>query len=368
MKIPYTPFHHTDELLKEEFQDVFRRFLDKKWYILGSEVEKFENDWAAYCNSKYAVGVGNGYDALFLSLKALDIGTGDEVIVPAHTFAATALAVVNAGARPVLVDADRDTFTIDADKIAEKITARTKAVIVVHIYGNPCEMDKIAAICEKNGIKLIEDNAQSHGAAYGGRKTGSFGALAATSFYPVKNLGALGDGGAVNTSDEILYEKIKLLRSYGSPDKHAFPYAGVNSRLDELQAAFLNVKLRHLDEWNQQRRQQAEWYRRQLQGAGDIQLMSSYREAVPVYHIFPILTSRREELRHFLAEKGVQTLRHYPTPYYLEPAFTDADHTSGRFPVTDEICACQLSLPLYPGLSMNEIEYVAGLIRDFFNH
>lgn len=367
MKIPYTPFHHIDEQLKDEFQEVFRRFLDKKWYILGSEVEKFEMDWAAYCDSKHAVGVGNGYDALFLSLKALDIGAGDEVIVPAHTFAATALAVVNTGAQPVLVDADAHTFTISVDKIAEKITRRTKAVIVVHIYGNPCEMDKIVAICQKYDLKLIEDNAQSHGAAYEGQKTGSFGDLAATSFYPVKNLGALGDGGAVNTNDKKLYEKLKLLRSYGSPDKHAFPYAGVNSRLDELQATFLNMKLKHLDGWNEERRRQASWYRQALQGIGDVQLMSSLQEAHPVYHIFPILTARREELRTYLAENGVQTLRHYPLPYYLEPAFAYPQHRKGSFPVTDRIGEQELSLPLYPGLSADEIKYVAERISDFFN-
>lgn len=367
-KINYIPFEHTDRLLKEEYRKAFDLFLEDKWYILGKEVEKFEQAWAKYCETKFSVGVGNGYDALLLCLKALGIENGDKVIVPAHTFAATALAVLNAGAKPALVDAHPETFNIDEHKISEKITEKTKAVLVVHLYGNPCNMDAIVDLVRENDLKLIEDNAQAHGAKYDGKRTGSFGDMAAASFYPVKNLGALGDGGAVNTSNEDLYQKLKLLRSYGSPDKHIFELAGVNSRLDELQAAFLNIKLKYLDKWNRERRRLAALYYEGLKDIGDIRLAVQLEKAEPVFHIFPVLTGHRDKLRSYLLENGIQTLRHYPLPYHLESAFKHLGYKEGSFPIAEDICKKELSLPLFPGLKPEDVDYVCEIVKQFFKH
>ena len=367
-KIKYIPFELVDNQLKDQYKGAFENFLNEKQYILGKNVSEFESRWASFCKSKYAVGVGNGYDALFLSLKALDIQKGDEVIVPAHTFAATALAVLNTGAIPVLVDADPDTFNINTSLIGKKINQHTKAIIVVHLYGNPCGMDEVMPICEKYGLFLIEDNAQAHGALYKGRVTGSFGVLSATSFYPIKNLGALGDAGAINTNSEELHDKLKLLRSYGSPDKHEMMLPGVNSRMDELQAAFLNIKLGFLEEWNKEREEINGYYRRELEGISEIKLCHQPDHVQSANHIFPILSESKEELRTFLMKKGIQTLQHYPIPYHLEKTFHPLKHQKGDFPVTEKICVEELSLPIFPGLIKKDIQYVCDHIKEFFNH
>ncbi len=365
-KINYIPFESTDKELRENYLKAFESFLDNKWYILGKEVEKFEHAWAEYCSTRFAVGVGNGYDALFIALKALGIGNGDEVIVPAHTFAATALAVLNLGAKPVLVDADEQTFNINVNQVKREITSNTKALIAVHLYGNPCDMEALINICSEHEIDLIEDNAQAQGATFNGQKTGSFGVVSTTSFYPIKNLGAMGDAGAINTSSDKLFEKIKLLRSYGSPDKHVFEYCGVNSRLDELQSALLNVKLPFLDQWNKERNNINLLYREALNDIDEIQLCSQPGNIESANHIFPILSKKRDELRSFLRENGIQTLCHYPLPYHLEKAFDSLNYKKGDFPVTEKICSRVISLPIFPGLTSDDVKYIADKIRQFF--
>lgn len=366
MQINFIPFEHIHNTLKTEFIETFKTFLDDKRYILGKHVQTFENSWAAYCGCKYGIGVGNGYDAIMLCLSALEIGNKDEVIVPAHTFAASVLPIINCGAKPVLVDADPLNFNISTQKIEDKINANTKAILAVHLYGNPCEMEKLVRISNKHNLHLIEDNAQSHGATYNNEKTGSFGVLSATSFYPIKNLGALGDAGAITTNDPLLKEKIALLRTYGSPDKHEFKYAGVNSRLDELQAAFLNIKLKHLNEWNDERRQIAKWYNNELRHIEELQLLTPTTNSQPVYHIYPILASKRNALQKHLLDHGVQTLTHYPNPYHLEKAFAHLRYKKGDFPVTERLCEHEISLPLFPGLKENEVAYVCDTIRKFY--
>jgi len=365
-EIRYIPFEKTDAQLKDEYMSALSRFLDEKQYILGKEVRKFEENWAAFCQTKYAVGVGNGYDALFLALKSVNLGPGDEIIVPSHTFAATTLAVVNTGATPILVDADPQTFNIDVGKIESSITSRTKAILVVHLYGNPCDMEKILSICDQHKLLLIEDNAQSHGARYKEKATGSFGIVSATSFYPVKNLGALGDAGIVNTSDENVFEKLKLLRNYGSPDKHKMILPGVNSRLDELQAAFLNIKLKHLATWNKERKKIANQYYRHLQDTGPLQTCMQPECVESANHIFPVLVKERDKLRAHLLSKGIHTLRHYPLPYHLEPAFSHLNYTRGSFPVTENICEKEISLPIFPGLKEDEVSFICKEIRSFY--
>ncbi len=365
-EIKYIPFEYGDHILKVKFLKAFEQFLERKQYILGEETSKFESSWAKYCQTNYCIGVGNGYDALFLSLKALNLNKSAEVIVPAHTFAATTLAVLNAGLTPVLIDADDKTFNIDATRIEEKITENTNALIAVHLYGNPCEMNRIIHMCKKYDLFLIEDNAQAQGAKYKGQSTGSFGHISATSFYPIKNLGAFGDAGAINTNDEQIYKKLKLLRSYGSPDKHAFEYQGVNSRLDDLQSTFLNIKLEYLDEWNLMRSEIAHWYFEDLSELEEVQLCQQPEEILSANHIFPILVKERDPLRAFLLSKGIQTLRHYPQPYYLEQAFSKLGYKSGDFPVTEKICSNEISLPIFPGLRKEDVKYICQTISDFY--
>jgi len=365
--IPYIPFLHTDARLRDQYIEQFKAFLTDKNYILGHHVADFERSWAAYCQTRFAIGVGNGFDALLLGMKALGIQEGDEVIVPAHTFAASVLPVLHCGARPVLAEVDPETCNIDPAKVRERISPSTRAIMAVHLYGNPCDLDALTTLCQQHDIWLLEDNAQAHGATYHGCKTGSFGVLSATSFYPVKNLGALGDGGAVNTDDERLNKKLRLLRSYGSHDKHEFTYAGFNSRLDALQAMMLQTKLDHLDAWITERRSIAQWYRKGLQGLPNVRLLSPTPGSNPSYHIFPIFCKKRDELRAYLSDHGVQTLRHYPNPYHLERAFQRLGYKADDFAITEALCQEEISLPVYPGLSMEDVLYVCEVIRKFLD-
>ncbi len=366
--IRYIPFEYGDNQLKEQYILAFEKFLTDKQYILGRNVSHFESEWADYCQTKYALGVGNGYDALFITLKALNIKPGDEVIVPAHTFAATALAVLNVGATPVLIDADERTFNIDATLIEDKLTTNTKAIIAVHLYGNPCDMDTILGICNKHNLFLIEDNAQAQGAKYKDKKTGSFGDVSATSFYPIKNLGALGDGGAINTNSKKLLERASLLRNYGSPDKHEMQIQGVNSRLDELQASFLNIKLKYLDEWNAEREKINQWYRKELLHINELQICDQPDHIYSANHIFPVLSERKNDLRTFLKENGIQTLQHYPLPYHLEEAFGSLQYKKGDFPITEKICEQELSLPIFPGLTQEDVQYIGKAMKAFYTN
>jgi len=346
---------------------VFEQFFEDKTYILGSGLEHFEQMYAAFNNVKYGIGVGNGHDALFIILKCLGIGAGDEVILPAHTFIATALSVINAGARPVLADIDPHTMNIDPLEAEQKITTKTKAIVPVHLYGNPSDIKTLLAISTNYGIQLIEDNAQAQGAGVDGQKTGSFGVMNFTSFYPTKNIGALGDGGLITTNSDELAEKARCLRNYGKNSQGNYSEIGFNSRLDELQARMLSIKLKYLDKWNQERIEIAKWYESDLKNISKIELQQDYDKSINVRHIFPLLTAQRDDLKEHLKSKGIETLIHYPNPIHLQPAFSFLNHKPGDFPIAEKVCKQELSLPTYPGLRKSEVTFISATIKEFFH-
>lgn len=364
LRIPFLDLGRVNEEIRDEVMEAFRRVFDSKWYILGEEVERFEYEFAKYCGVKYCIGVGNGLDALTLILKGYGIGQGDEVIVPSNTYIATVLAVSYAGARPVLVEPDPETYNIDPKLVEEKISERTKAVIAVHLYGQTADMDSIRRIGEKYGLKIIEDAAQAHGAEYKGRKAGSLGDAAGFSFYPSKNLGALGDAGAVTTDDEELALKVRALRNYGSHRKYYNMYKGHNSRLDEIQAAFLRVKLKYLDRWNEDRRRIARYY---LEHVNNLRIIlpkeAQYNRHV--WHLFVIRSGNRNGLQRYLEGKGVSTLIHYPIPIHLQPAYEDLGLRKGDLPIAERISEEVLSLPIWPGMSTDELEYIVVLLNSW---
>jgi dTDP-4-amino-4,6-dideoxygalactose transaminase len=359
--IPFMNFASMHRAVREEVLAMFPDFFDDQRYILGPGVQQFETNYAAFNKVKYVVGVGNGLDALILSLKALGIGPGDEVIVPSNTYIATWLAVSYVGAKPVPVEPRMETYNINPELIAAAITKKTKAIIPVHLYGQACEMDAIMQIASTNNLYVVEDNAQSQGSTWQGQLTGSFGAVNATSFYPGKNLGALGDGGAVTTNDADLAEKVAVLRNYGSKEKYYNTCKGVNSRLDELQARVLDIKLRYLPVWNEERRQIASRYSTLLDGSGLI-LPITHADATPVFHLFVVRTPHRKQLISQLEANGIGCLIHYPVPPHLQEAYTDLGFRKGDFPIAEEIAATCLSLPLYPGLTEEQVEHVAEVI------
>jgi len=365
-KIQFIPFLNIHPKIKQELTNVFEKFYDGQDYILGKGLEQFENEYARFNDVKFAIGVGNGHDALLIILKALGIGAGDEVIIPAHTFIATALSVINVGATPVLVDVDKYSFNIDPNLIEEKITRRTKAIVPVHLYGTPCDMDAIETISQKHTLHIIEDNAQAQGAIYKSKKTGSFGIMNFTSFYPTKNLGALGDGGMITTNSMNLSNEAKSLRNYGKTITGEYREIGVNSRLDELNARFLSVKLKYLDKWNEERGQIASWYESELKEVEEIRMPSIYPQSKSVNHIFPILSNTRNELKKHLKSMSIDTLIHYEKPIHFHDAFSFLNHRSGSFPIAEKICTQELSLPIYPGLTKVEVQYVCQQIRKFF--
>lgn len=342
------------------------RVLASGWYILGEEVKAFERDFSAYCETAYCVGVGNGLEALHLILRAYDIGEGDEVIVPANTFIATWLAVSYTGALPVPVEPDKRTYNIDPQCIEAAITPRTRAIIAVHLYGQPADMDVINAIAGKHNLKVIEDAAQAHGARYKGRRVGSLGNAAGFSFYPGKNLGALGDGGAVTTNDFELAEKIRMLANYGSKEKYRHEIKGFNSRLDEIQAACLRVKLKYLDHWNGQRQILAAEYLQVLAHINEIGLPYVMENVDHVWHLFVIRTPQRDRLQKRLAESGIGTMVHYPIPPHLQGAYADRGMTSGMFPITECMCDEVLSLPMGPQLNKLQLQAVINAIKEAF--
>lgn len=338
-------------------------------FILGTAVNQFEKAWATYSGASYCVGVGNGTDALTLALLALSIGPGDEVIVPAHTFFATWLAVQRTGARIVPVDADESTFNINTELIPEAITPASRAIIPVHMYGQPCDMTSIDRLARDRNLLIVEDNAQAHGGRWLQTKTGSYGHVNATSFYPTKNLGAIGDAGAITCFEEKVARRVMQLRNYGMDEKNIFPECGINSRMDEIQAAVLALKLQYLDNWNARRREIAAQYLSQLEAIGDLVLPLSAKEAHHVYHIFAIRTGHRDELKGYLQKNGVATMIHYPVPPYRQEAFRPLAIASNRFPVADRISKTVLSLPIWPGLSNDEVSHICTLIARFFrNH
>lgn len=366
MKIPFLSFKETNKLIKSEILENFERFFDNSWYILGNQVEEFERNYAAFNKVDYCVGVSNGLDALHISLKALGIGEGDEVIIPSNTFIATVLAVSYVGATPIFVEPNIQTYNIDPSKIEQAITPRTKAIMPVHLYGQACEMPVIMQIAKKHNLYVIEDNAQAQGASYNGKLTGSWGNINATSFYPGKNLGALGDAGGITTDDARLAKKASILRNYGSNEKYKNELVGFNMRLDEVQAGFLNVKLRYLKEWTSQRQQIAEWYLKALDGCDNIILPITAEGASHVYHLFVIRTASRGELQSYLNSVGVGSLIHYPIPPHLQKAYNDLGFRKGDFPIAEELADTCLSLPIWPGLNKEEIFTISSHIRSFF--
>lgn len=365
MSIPFLDLKAPYLELKDEFDAVYHRVMESGWYVLGKEVEAFESEFATYCEAKYCSGVANGLEALHLIVRAYGIGPGDEVIVPANTYIATWLAVTHAGAVPVPVEPDEHTCNIDPARIERVITPKTKAILVVHLYGQPADMDPINALARKHGLKVIEDCAQAHGARYKGRKTGSLGDAAGFSFYPGKNLGALGDGGAVTTNDPILAGRIRLLRNYGSSTKYHNEVVGYNSRLDEMQAALLRVKLTRLDEWNERRRQVAAQYLRELSGQHKLKLPHVPEWAEPAWHLFVVRYAQRDALQKTLNEAGIGTMIHYPIPPHLQPAYSELGYVPGAFPIAERIASDCLSLPMGPHLDKAAASVVIAALNEY---
>ena len=397
MKVPFLDFIEPYEELKTELDEAYFRFMRSAWYILGSETSAFEQEFAEYCGAKFCVGVGNGLEALHLILRACGIGPGDEVIVPSNTYIATWLAVSYAGATPVPVEPDYRTYNIDPDRIEDAITPRTKAIMPVHLYGQPADMDPIIAIAQKHGLRIVEDNAQAQGALYKGKRTGSFGDAAGNSFYPGKNLGAFGDAGAVTTNDPELADRVRVLRNYGSRVKYYNEVKGFNSRLDELQAAFLRVKLRYLDEWNSRRRKVAQFYLSALRPLEAVSSLTSNGDqkigptcgtplqtinskcpppcsllvlpyipewAEPVWHLFVIRHPQRDALQKRFNKAGIGTLIHYPIPPHLSEAYAEMRVSGGSLPIAEQLAQTVLSLPMGPHLTMQEVAAVIAVFND----
>jgi len=364
MKIPFLDLKTINMRFAGEYAVALERILDSGWLLLGKETERFEAEFAKYCDAKHCIGVANGLDALHLILRAMDIGAGDEVIVPSNTYIATWLAVSYAGAIPVPVEPLDDTYNIDAALIEAAITPATKAIMLVHLYGQPADMDPINALARKHGLKVIEDAAQAHGARYKGRRVGALSDAAGFSFYPGKNLGALGDGGAVTTNDDALAEKIRVLRNYGSKIKYHNLYKGYNSRLDEIQSAFLSAKLPILDADNERRCQIAKRYSEGLQGAAGVTLPVVPEWASPVWHIYVIRHRQRDLLMSRLADRGIHCMIHYPIPPHLQPAYAEMGLKSGALAIAEQVHNQVLSLPIGPTMLDAEVEEVIAAVRQ----
>lgn len=364
MEVPFMSFLPMEQELDSELRSAFDRVFNTSWYIGGKEDRAFEKAFADYIGVGHCIGVGNGLDALILGLKALGIGAGDEVIVPSHTFIATALAITYTGAKPIFVEVKVDTYNINPDLIEVAVTERTKAIIPVHLYGQACDMEPIMKIADKYGLKVIEDCAQAHGTTYKGRKVGTFGNVACFSFYPGKNLGALGDAGAIVTSDEKLADKIRALGNYGSDYKYHHIYMGNNSRLDEFQAAFLSAKLPILDKMNAERRRIADRYLGEIRN-GKIVLPTVPNYTVPVWHIFAVRCQERDDLEKHLNLSGIYTNKHYPIPMHMQECYKNLGYREGDLPIAEEISRTELSLPIYYGMKNEEISYVIEKINEF---
>ena len=363
--VPFVDLQAQHRALAAEIRVAVDEVLTDCNFILGRQVREFEQAFAAYIGVAHAVGVSNGLDALRIALAALDIGPGDEVIVPANTYIATALAVSALGARVVLVDCDASTYNLDPAKLERAITSRTRVVIPVHLTGQPANMAPILEIAERRGLQVLEDAAQAHGARYQGQRCGSIGIAGCFSFYPAKNLGAAGDGGMIVTQNGKLAQRARKLSNYGEVVKYEHTDKGLNARLDTLHAAILQVKLPHLDHWNQKRAQHAQRYRERLAGIPNIGMQSVLPECTHVYHLFMVQTSRRDALRQFLQDRGVQTGIHYPTPIHLQTAYADHGWKKGDFPVAEELSSRIVSLPMFPELRDEQIDYVCEQIGEF---
>lgn len=354
--------------IKKEIDLAIKKVINNGQFILGKEVEKLEKEIAKFCGTKYAIGVNSGTDALFLSLKALNIGPGDEVITVPFTFIATAEVIANCGAKPVFVDINPETFNIDASKIEKAITKNTKAIIPVHLFGQMADMDEIMDVAQKHNLYVIEDAAQAVGAEYKGRKAGTIGDLGCLSFFPSKNLGAYGDAGMVITNNKKLAEKIRLFRTHGSSlkEKYLNLVLGTNSRLDALQAAILRVKLRHLSKWNKKRGEKALYYSKALREVGDIIVPTIGSNRNHIFHQYTIRTKQRDKLQKYLKEKGIPTMIYYPLPLHLQPAFKYLDYKSGDFPISEKVAREVISLPIYPELSQRDQDFIIKKIKEFY--
>ena len=357
MSVPFASFKPMHEELKEQLENAYRTVMERSYFIQGSECEAFEKEFAVYCESKYCVGVATGLDALYLILKAYGIGAGDEVIVPSNTFIATALAVSYAGATPIFVEPEISTYNINPARIEEAVTDKTKAIMAVHLQGRAADMDEIQKIADKYQLKVIEDAAQAHGTLYKGKKVGSLGDAAAFSFYPGKNLGALGDGGAVVTNDKEIADRVRALGNYGSDYKYHHVYQGTNSRLDEMQAAFLRVKLPQLDKWNEDSEE--------IVNPQIILPLQPSEEYGHIYHVFVVRCKRRDELEKYLQDCGIHTVKHYPIPMHMQPCYEELGIKEGELPIAEEISNTVLSIPMYYGMKDEEVSYVIDMLNNF---
>jgi dTDP-4-amino-4,6-dideoxygalactose transaminase len=364
--IPFVDLSKQYGEIRQEVDAAIQQVLSKANYILGSEVEEFEQAFAGFVGSEHAIGVSNGLDALRLALMGLDVGPGDEVIIPANTYIATALAASAVGARPVPVDCDPKTYNIDPDLIEPAITPRTKAIIPVHLTGLSADMDPILEVANRHGLRVVEDAAQAHGTLYKGRPCGSLGTVGCFSFYPGKNLGAYGDGGLVTTDDPELAALMRRLRNYGQEAKYHHTEKGLNARLDTLQAAILTVKLRHLPRWNRARAEHAKRYEELLTGVGDLAFQAREPYSTHIYHLFIVETEHRDALQRHLDAAGIQTAIHYPVPVHMQKAYADLEYAEGDFPEAERLAGRMLSLPMFPELSEEQISHVTDTIGEFF--
>lgn len=363
MKVPFFTLSRQYEQIGNEIREAINRVIKRQFFILGEELELFEKEFLKYLGVKYCVGVNSGTDGLLLALKALDIGRGDEIITPTYSFIATSLAISWLEATPVFVDSDPGTFNINADQIEEKITERTKAILTVHICGLPSNMEKIMQVANKHNLKIIEDACQAHGSEYKGKKAGTLGEIGVFSFYPSKNLGAYGDAGAICTNSEQIYNNLLLLRNYGQTKKYYHIKEGINSRLDEIQAAILRVKLKYLDEWNKKRNVIAKKYKQEL--LNKFQYQKVDKDSFSNYYLFVILSNDRERLIEYLNTRGIGTLIHYPKPIHLQKTYSYLKYKKGNFPVAEGISSKCLSLPIYPEIKDNEVNFVIDKLRGF---
>ena len=362
MKIPFLDIKRQYKNIRPEIDDAIKKVIFSQFFVLGSELEAFEKEFANYIGSKYCVGVNSGTDALILALLSLGIGKDDEVITPVNTFIATATAITYTGAIPVFVDCDPLTYEIDIKQVEKAITKKTKVIMPVHLYGAPVEIDRLQIIAKKHNLFMIEDVAQAHGSAFSGKKLGTFGDLGAFSFYPGKNLGAYGDGGAIVTDKKDIYEKLLRLRNHGQVKKYVHDSFGINSRLDEIQAAVLRVKLKYLNKWNNERNKIAEKYNKSLK---KYKVQKIIKKGKSNYYVYVIETENRDKLQNYLLENGIYTLIHYPIPIHLQEAYSFLGYKRGDFPVAERAAERVLSLPMYPELLESEIVYVTEKIKNF---
>ena len=364
MEIPFVSFEPMHKEIEHELLNKFKEVYEKNWFIQGEEVTQFEEEFAQFCDAKYCVGCGNGFDALYLILKGYGIGAGDEVIVPSNTYIATAFAVSYAGAKPIFVEPDLSTYNINTELIERAITDKTKAIIAVHLYGQASDMDEVCRIAKNHDLKVIEDSAQCHGGLYKNQKTGSLGDAAGFSFYPGKNLGALGDAGAVVTNDKYIADKIRAIANNGCDRKYHHIYRGTNSRLDEIQAAFLRIKLRNLDSWNNDRIKTAQIYINGINNPNIIKPIEA-RYTKHVWHLFVVRTARRDEFQKYLNNHGIGTTIHYPTPIHMQEAYKDLNIREGELPAAEKISYEVISLPMWYGMKREQIEYVVETVNNW---